>query len=508
MTNTQVLATIYKRIMALSSIQVEKHVIGGLIQNPEVMSELESFVKDTDFTADPHTVIFSCIRSSFLKNEKLDKILIAQQIHNLGITFKDDINIFDYIGAISCAPITPQATIKAAQELVKLRVLRDVDKTCDEIQKHIHKSVNEELSKTITEADAIYGKNNNIIQYESVPEDLFSDMYNMIEETGNNPKDETGLITPYPEFNRMYGGFRGGNVYAIASRPAQGKTTWLNYTASETGRINDCPVLLLDTEMSTKEIKFRTAAGFSGVPLWYLETGNWRKNPEMVKKIRETLKGLTNKYKVYHYHVGNKPVDEVCSLIRRWYLSVVGRGNDCVVCYDYLKLTGEKLSNHWVEHQALGEKVDKFKRLSEELNYPFLTAIQLNRSGENTNRDSKDVADDGSAIAISDRLQWFTTYLGIFRRRTDDEIILDTMDSGTHKLIEIKGRFQGRDAAGHQDRIQRIFPDGTKKYVRNFINFDIQNFRVEEKGSLIDTIKRQQAIFKVKDEVGVKEDTL
>jgi replicative DNA helicase len=494
--------------MPLHSLQIEKHVIGGLIQNQDVIPEIESFVKEKDFVAQPHSTIYSCITSSYLNNEKIDKVILAQKIKNLGISFKDNINIFDYIESISFAPITRDATLKACKELVKFRALRDIDDSCDRIKSHINKSINQDLNFTISEVDAIYGEKIISFDDDGKPAELFNDILDLVEERGNNPQDETGLTTPYPEFNKFYGGLRGGNIYAVASRAGQGKTTILNDWANESGRINNVPVLILDTEMTTQEIKFRTAAANTNVPLWYLETGNWRKNPDYVEKVRKHLKNLKKDYKTYHFYVGNKNVDEVCSIVRRWYLNVVGRGNKCIVVYDYLKLTGEKLAQNWAEHQALGEKVDKLKRICVEFNFPLLTAIQLNRSGENTNRKAQDVVDDGSAIALSDRLMWFTTYLGIFRRRTEDEMVLDTPESGTHKLIEIKARYQGRNAAGHSNLIRRQFPDGTVKYVPNFINFNISNFRVEERGSLQDTIERQNSQFLAADAPHRGEETL
>jgi replicative DNA helicase len=487
--------------MALKSIQVEKHIIGGLIQNPKTFTEIERFVSENDFTAEPHNVIFSCIKSFLLKNQNIDKVLLAQEIQNLGISFKDDINIFDYIDSISFAPITPEATIQACEELVKLRVLRDVDTTCAKIQDYVKKSANQSLNKTILEVDAMYCAKSPYIEYDSKPENIYDGLLELIEERGNNPIDDIGLVTPFVEYNRLYGGLRGGNIYSIASRPKEGKTTMLSYWGSEMGRMHDIPVLFLDTEMSTEEQKFRTAAAVSKVPVWHLETGNWRKNEEYIKQVRTTLKFFKNK--VFHYTVGNKPIDEVCSIIRRWFLTYVGRGNKCIIVYDYLKLTGEKLSNFHQEHQALGDKVDKLKIISRELDFPLLTAIQLNRSGENRGKQSGDVTDDGSAVSLSDRLQWFTSYLGIFRRRTEDEMLLDTLESGTHKMIEIATRFQGKDAAGHRDYLLRTFPDGKTRYVRNFLNFNINNFCVEEKGSLRDCIIRQNSQFKALDK-GIK----
>ena len=144
---------------------------------------------------------------------------------------------------------------------------------------------------------------------------------------------------------------------------------------------NDVPVLVLDTEMTTTEIQFRMAAANTGVPLWYLETGKWRGDKNMESKVRNYFSNL-KKHKYFHYHVRNKTIDEVCALIRRWHMKYVGRGNDCVIAYDYVKLTGEKVDKNWAEHQAIGEKIDKLKRVAEEINAPLVTAMQMNRQGE------------------------------------------------------------------------------------------------------------------------------
>ena len=167
----------------------------------------------------------------------------------------------------------------------------------------------------------------------------------------------------------------------------------------------------------------------------------------------------------------------------------VGRGNKCIIAYDYVKLTGEKVDKNWAEHQAIGDKIDKLKRISEELSAPVITAMQMNRSGENHNRSSGSLVDDSSAISLSDRLQWFASFVGIFRRKTIDEIALDGAEFGTHKLVPVKTRFQGRDAAGHQDLIRRPVTDETgqeqgHQMVYNYLSFEVSNFLVQDRGSL------------------------
>ena len=212
----------------------------------------------------------------------------------------------------------------------------------------------------------------------------------------------------------------------------------------------------------------------------------------MRKQVEDSF---TNKktLPVFHQHVGSKTIDEVATIIRRWYWTHVGRGNKCLICYDYLKLTGEKLSNNWAEYQAIGEKTDKLKRIAEEIDSPIFTAVQINRSGENQKKDTKKVTDDSSVIAQSDRLMWFCTFLAIFRRKTAYELTEDGKAFGTHKMIKLKGRYQGKDAAGHDDGIERLMEDGSVEYEENYINYDVQNFNVKEVGTLQDILKEEVA---------------
>ena len=162
-------------------------------------------------------------------------------------------------------------------------------------------------------------------------------MEELIEERGKEPQQENGFLTPYPEFNRMFGGLLPRNIYAVISRPGEGKSTWINDMCFKTAVQNGVKALILDTEMSIEETRFRVMAAISGVPIWYLQTGNWRKNPEMFDKVRaaEKLVGEYAKEGLYnHYHVGRYTVDEMLSIVRRWYYSKVGRGNPCIIAYD------------------------------------------------------------------------------------------------------------------------------------------------------------------------------
>jgi replicative DNA helicase len=483
------------------SLQVERHVLSGLIRHQNLFADVDIFLNENDFYHEVHSTIYAVYKNTLYKGEKIDKVLLAEKIKNLGISFKDDINIYDYIDNLSFSQITEEATVSACKELMKLRIRREISQTAEKLSKFVKDNGDEDIDKIISQADAIY--NDKISSYEinDEPVNLFTGLEDVVEEMGNNPKEEVGLITPYPEFNRLYGGLKNGNIYAIVSRPGQGKSTWINDMCFNVAKNpkNKTKTLILDTEMQTLDIQLRMVSSMTDVPMWYLETGNWRKNQDMTSKVRAAWNTIKN-YEYFHYHVGNKNIDQICSIIRRWYLSKVGRGNQALIAYDYVKLTGEKVGQNWAEHQAIGSKIDKLKRISEEIQCPIVTAMQLNRTGENFNRSSANVVDDSSVIALSDRLQWFASFVAIFRRKTLDELALDTQQFGTHKLIPTKTRFQGKEAAGHQDLVRRLDANGKETWAQNYLNYNVHNFKIEERGSLLNVVERQREQYQLDDQ--------
>ncbi len=476
----------------LSSIDLEKNLLGSLINKPEILAQVDGFLKDTDFTQNEHRVIYNAIKIVLKQNKEFNKPLLIHTVTSLGIRFKGALDIGEYIESISFVRMNDKAILDNAKEVIKLRLLRDIDGSCSQVSEYIEQNKTQSISEIVAKVDAIYGATMKSFTDDESPQKLMDGLGDLLKKIASNPLDCIGIPTPYKEFNSLYGGFRNKNVYAVASRPGQGKTTFLNYTGYKIAEQENIPVLFLDTEMATDEIRLRLTAALSDIPLWDIESGKWNKDECKKGKMLAFLERFKT-LPVYHIHVGNKTVDEVISIARRWHWQYVGRGNKCLIVYDYIKLTGEKIGQNWAEHQAIGEKTDKLKRLTEELDCPLLTAIQINRQGENTNRNSSDVTDDSSVIAQSDKVLWFVTYMGIFRRKTADEMSRDGHQFGTHKLIDLKARYQGESSLGHHDIVERINPDdGSSEFSRNYINFNVENFRVSSMGTLVDIIRAEQ----------------
>ena len=71
--------------MSLYSVRIEKYVLGGLLQHPDVLAEVDSYLTIADFYNEVHQSIYSVIRNSYISGESIDKVLISDKIINIGI---------------------------------------------------------------------------------------------------------------------------------------------------------------------------------------------------------------------------------------------------------------------------------------------------------------------------------------------------------------------------------------------------------------------------------------
>lgn len=476
------------------SRELEAQLLGGLIKHPDAYAEIANFVEKDDFHYEVNEVIFSVLSLSLSNSEPINRTLLIAKLKSLGLTFKDNISIDDYIDGLCMNSVSPQILRQTVKELKKVTARRNYHEMARQIADQMKKSGDWEYPEIVSFVDRMVYKQLDAWKNEEDTIDLFDELYDLIEERGNNPIEEVGFSTPYKEFNRMYGGLKSGDVYVLCARPSEGKSSWLNYTGFQMSNNNklgtNTPCLVIDTEMGQDQawdVKTRLASSVTAINPWYFSTGNWRKNEWMVDAVRnkkydlyggKTFPEIAKSSCLHYKYVTQASTENLVNLIKRWYYTKVGRGNPCIVVYDYIKLSGEKGNDK--EYQMIGEKVNRLKELmGKEVSGPLLTAIQLNRQGEYRRGDQND---DSSAIATSDRIMWFSSYVGIFRKKTLEETAEEAygnQDFGTHKLITLKSRHQGKDAAGHNVFVKKH--DGKLTY--NFINFDLKYFQVTENSS-------------------------
>ncbi len=483
------------------SHELEQHLLAGLIKHQDAFFEISNLINEKDFRADSSEVnrtIFKVLKQAIEGGEKIDDVLISQRIKELNISFEGGLNVFDYLKSLSMRMISKESIPQVAKDLKKISIRNDICNSATEVAAKMKKmKSSSSFDEIIETADGTFNRNiSEVFSRQNSPENIFEEMEDIIEDRGNNPQTEFGMMGPHDSINKIYGSLlRPGNITVIVSRSGVGKTTFcLDYCTKVSLQYNNVPVLHFDNgEMSKEELLMRQCASLSGVPMHYLETGNWRRNEDFVKKVRAVWPKI-KKMKLFYYNVAGLSVDEMINVMRRFYYSTVGRGNEMIFSFDYIKTTSEKNSQNLSHWQLVGDMVTKFKNfIQEEIVIDgkpvigMLTSVQSNRLGITNNRNSDNVVDDESIVSLSDQITQFSSHLFSLRKKTIDELAEDPEGFGTHKLICFKNRFLGEKAERALNDVE--MPDGSKK--KNYINLDVDNFNITDKGDLQDMVDYQ-----------------
>jgi len=476
------------------NFELEKQLLAGLIKYPESFAEISNFVSNSDFYSKQsslHSAIFRIIKQAIDVGDEIDEIIIAQRVNEVGLSFEDNLNPSDYIKSLSLRKVPEGNILKTAKELKKYTIRREILESSQDIVKKMKNIAPESSYRDIIEAaDNVYNSRINLYEIgNDTPENIYEDMEALVEERGNNPVTEFGMMGPHQKINDIYGSLlRAGNITVIVARSGVGKTQFCMDYSTKVSLQYGVPVLHFDNgEMSKEELIMRQCAALSGVPMHLLESGKWRKaGQDVVDKVRSVWPKVKN-LKFYYYNVGGMDVDSMVNTLKRFYYAKVGRGNQMVFSFDYIKTTSESVGNK-SEWQVVGEMVDKFKKCvqKEILNdgnpvIPMITSVQSNRYGITTNRTSQNIVDDESIVSLSDRITQFCSHMFILRSKTTDEVETEGGRFGTHKLINVKARHLGSDIAGAVEPVS--IGDSLRK---NAINLDFNNFNITERGDLRD----------------------
>ena len=473
---------------SLYSIQIEKSVIGGILNFPNVLVEISHILDEKSFYVKEHRIFFSIIKNIILTGGKVEKTIVAQKSLDLGIRM--EISAFDYLDAISFSQIRPEGIIECVKELLKLKIKRDIFNNAAAIQKYIKDSNSDPVDKIISNCDKIY--NEQISQYhsEEEPQDLYAGIEHLLKSIAANPITESGLITPFKQFNSWFSGLIGSDgIYVTSGLSGQGKSAFLLNMAKGVAKLNNCKCLILDSEMSMNMNMLRAAAVETQVSTWMLKTGNWCKNKDLSNKVIQGIDKI-NEYKgsIYHMYVPNKDIHEIINITKRWFFRHVGRGNKCLIVYDYLKIV-ENLDKNRAEWQALGDRVSYLNELGYQLDSPIFSGAQQNRTAMETEGKRRD---DSTTIGGSDRINQYARFNSIFREKTLEEVSEHGTQFGTHLLMPIKtSRDEGQDSYNKNKNVKIIDHHTNKvRYKRNFMNFEISEYALIEKGTYADVVRQ------------------
>ncbi|MFT6546459.1 MAG: replicative DNA helicase [Bacteriovoracaceae bacterium] len=495
--------------MRLYDLEQERVVLAGVLAHQDYfMAEIEPFINEGDFYSKEsitYKTIFLRMKALLDEGKKLDIALLSHHIKSANLTFKDvdSVGFLDGLGILS--EHLDEAGFKNAVDVIKLLTLRrKMSDAGGQISKEMETlDSSASFDEILEKCDEAYNSKIELFENSSGnATNLFSIIGDLVNERAQDRsifKDD-GVMGPHKSVNRLCGSLtKPGNITIVCAGSGVGKTQFTtHYCMSIAGR-EKIPILHLDNgEMTEEEIAFRMCASGSGVPLHLIESGEWFDSSNSRMRVESTIKKMDNNEIRYdYYNVGGKNIDEILTYIRRYYHNKIKRGNPLIINFDYIKSSFELTSKFKSEFQIIGELVDKFKKLIQRdivFNgrpmISLVTSIQSNRIGTVGNRRSENVVDDESVISLSHRVKQFCSHMLILRHKTMDELQNDPVYCGRHLMKIEKARSYGADFARAENLVE--MPDGTHQ--RNHINFEFDNFKIIDRGDLVDLVGEGESI--------------
>ena len=209
--------------MEIFDLSLEQHLISGVLRYPNVFPDVDGYISDADFKNKLHKVIWSVIKQSLLNNEPIDRVLIAERINRLSLSFEDRISsVADYLEELSLNHIKEESVKLAAEQLKTVSIRRNIAQTGLEISTTMQKSTDLSAEEVVALSNSIYTKVVNNFKSKNDPIDLFRGAEDYIASLDNDAPSEE-IECPYPLYQKFFGGFFPGDLVLFASAPKSGK---------------------------------------------------------------------------------------------------------------------------------------------------------------------------------------------------------------------------------------------------------------------------------------------
>jgi len=363
-----------------STIDHERQLIGCLLLNSEVLSELD-LVSD-DFLDINSSNTYSAIVKLVNQGDVVD----LTSVNNI-------VNTTSYLIECMSAVTAPSGFAyyaKIVKERSTLRKLYSIttnvsvksgnaESSPEDLIEYINQSLAEmytvKTKDTLTSQEAV----------DIVMEGVHKKML--------NPTDVTGVTTGFPSLDNILSGIHKTDLVILAARPARGKSAFALQLAKNVSLYGKTPVMFFSLEMGTEQLVQRLVASESKVSISALSTGRIDENEKIALEIASKTIGFLPVF--FNDKVGLKLKD-----IRRQIKAHNHRHKDPIgmIIIDYLQLMAIGSSGRDNMVQVVTEISRGLKMIAKEFNCCVLALSQLSRDVEKRGGKPKlsDLRDSGS----------------------------------------------------------------------------------------------------------------
>ncbi len=357
------------------NIEAEQSLLGCMLMDNEIVSELISVLSDKDFYAESHQYIISAFKRVYADRKPVDIITVTDELEKTGTLAS--VGGIAYITEL--AQVTPSsANYKTYYEIVKRdSVNRSMIRAARDIAEFAHKG--SEADETIRFAEEkVYGISERMSASEThnVRDGVGLDnVLDKFQKLSQNSDAYRGLMTGFTRLDRLTNGLQKSNLIVLAARPGIGKTSLAMNIIEHAALYDNKVCAVFSLEMSNTELKERLLCSAAGVSMASVKSGKLS-NDEW-KRLMKFNEKLTNKANLNIDENPRLTPAEVLSKCRR--IKARNGGRLDLVMIDYIQLMTSGKSNTENRTQEVSTISRELKLIAKELKVPIIALSQLRR---------------------------------------------------------------------------------------------------------------------------------
>ena len=359
------------------SLEAEQALLGCIILDPKIQTEVAGFLHEEDFFEASHKLIFNAISEIIKANRTVDIITLTDMLEKQG-NLKNAGDISYITGLTDILPSS--ANYNTYLNIVKRdSMLRRLIEGAMKIVDECGGSQDEKNSLALAEK-TVYDISNDADTSEIFKiSSVLPDVMTKLDELSKDSSKFRGIKTGYRGLDYLLNGFHGSDLMILAARPGMGKTSLaMNLVENIALAGKSCAVFSL--EMSKEQLVQRMLCSLAGVSMETALKGKMQ-HAEWLKIAK--AKELLANSKIFIDESSIITPEEILSKCRRLKRK---HGLDFVMI-DYIQLMDNK--SKWKDEnrqQQVSDISRNLKILAKELNVPVLALSQLSRAVESEKR--------------------------------------------------------------------------------------------------------------------------
>ena len=353
--------------------EAERSVLGAVMLNKDILSEVLEEVTADDFYNESHREIFRAIWELYKENTAVDMLTVCEELKKRKAL--DMAGGRAYIATLTAEVPSTVNAVEYAKIVAEKAILRQMIRTSEDITEKGYdaKMAAREILDYAESGIFKIAQKRQKNDYAKIQDVLLTNI-KIIDDAAKNKNKIVGIPTGFKDIDEKTSGLQRSDLIIVAARPAMGKTAFALNIAQQTAVKAGSSVIIFSLEMSKEQLGQRLLAIQARVEMQKLKQGDLdRKDWDRITMALDEL----NNTKIV---IDDTPGISLMEMRNKCRRLKAEQGLDLVVI-DYLQLMSiqGKTDNRQQEISTISRNL---KLLAREMDCPVIVLSQLSRAPE------------------------------------------------------------------------------------------------------------------------------